>query len=255
MIRVARAPVPDARSPNLTSAMDDATSRTERRDKTRKRNRTIGIVTGIVVVVAAVAVVFLVAGGGSDDNQSSSTAPVAGQKKDSVSLPLGDVSADSAGAPVTVTPEQSQQVLAVLGDYVKDATVQPLRSGAPAAGNFATVFDPGTLAQATTTDRGVVLDEGLPKVTGTLDVTAQPIALVGLGDQGGNLSLVSAAVTLEVNGQTAVKGAPLKIVRKADFVLAPDGAGGWKVTSYSMIVSRGGAGLDATTTSTTGAAK
>ena len=253
MIRVARAPVPDARSPNLTSAMDEATSRTERRDQTRKRNRTIGIVTGIVVVVAAVAVVFLVAGGG-DDNQSSS-APVTVLKKDSVSLPLGDVSADSAGAPVTVTPEQAQQVLAVLGNYVKDATVQPLRSGTAATGDFATVFDAGTLAQATTTDRGVVLDEGLPKVTGTLDVTAQPIALVGLGDQGGNLSLVSAAVILDVKGLTAVKGGPLHIVRRADFVLAPDGAGAWKVTSYNMVVSRSGAGLDATTTTTTGAAK
>ncbi len=205
------------------------------------------------MVVIAIVVVFLVAGSGGGNDQASPTVPVTA-KKDNVSLPLGDVSADSAGAPVTVTPEQSQQVMDVLGDYVKEATVQPLRSGAPATGDFATVFDAGTLAQATTTDRGVVLDEGLPEVTGTLDVSAQPITLVGLGDQNGNLNLVSAAVLLDVKGKTAVKGGPLHIVRRADFVLAPDGTGAWKVTSYNMVVTRAGAGLDATTT-TTGAAK
>jgi hypothetical protein len=237
--------------------MDDASSRIERRDRTRRRNRIIGIVTGIVVVVAAAVVIFVVAGGGSDDNKTASTAPVTASRKNSVSLPLGDVTADSAGPAVTVSPEQSRQVLDVLGAYVKDATVQPLRSGAAATADFATVFDAGTLAQATTTDRGVVLDEGLPKVTSNLNVVAQPIALVGLGDQGGNLTLVTAAVLLDVNGQTAVKGAPLHIVRRADFVLAPDGAGGWKVTAYNMVVTRAGAGLDVTTTTTTtkGAAK
>lgn len=236
--------------------MNDASSRTERRDQTRNRNRNrmIGIVTGVVVAIAAIVVIFVMAGGDSGDTKTASTAPVTVPHGNKVSLPLGDVTADSAGPAVTVSPEQSQQVLAVLGEYVKGATVQPLRSGAPATADLGTVFDAGTLAQATTTDRGVVLDEGLPMVTGTLDVVAQPIALTGLGDQGGNLSLVTAAVLVDVQGQTESKGGPLHIIRKADFVLAPDGAGAWKVTAYSMVVSRAGAGLDATTT-TTGAAK
>jgi hypothetical protein len=231
--------------------MDEAASRTERRDQTRTRNRMIGIVAGVAAVVAAVVVVLLVAGGDSGTTKSTSTAPVTVLRGDNVSLPLGDVTADSAGPAVTVTPEQSQQVLSVMGNYVKGATVEPLRSGAPSKADLGTVFDAGTLAQATGTDRGIVLDEGLPKVTGTLDVLAQPITLVGLGDQGGNLSLVTAGVLVDVKGQTAAKGAPLHIVRKADFVLAPDGAGAWKVTAYSMVVTRAGGGLDATTTTTT----
>lgn len=234
--------------------MDDAVSRVDRRESAHRRNRVIGIVTGVVVAIAAVVAVFVVAGGGSDDN-SSSTAPVSAQRANSVDLPLGDVSADSAGPAVTVSPDQSQQVISVLRDYVKGATVQPLRSGAPATAELATVFDAGTLAQATTTDRGVVFDEGLPKVTGNLDVVARPISLVGLGDQGGNLTLVTAAVLLDVKGRTAVKGGPLHIVRRADFVLAPDGAGAWKVTAYDMVVTRSGAGLDTRTTTTTGLAK
>jgi hypothetical protein len=240
--------------------MDEADPRTERPDQTRTRNRVIGIVAGVVAVIVAVVVVLLAAGGDRGTMKSTSTAPVTVLRENKVSLPLGDVSADSAGPPVTVSPEQAQQALTVLGDYVKGATVTPLRSGAPSTADLGTVFDAGTLAQATTTDRGIVLDEGLPKVTGTLDVLAQPIALVGLGDQGGNLSLVTAAVLVDVKGQTATKGAPLHIVRKADFVLAPDGAGAWKVTAYSMVVTRAGAGLDPTTTTTatttaTGAAK
>jgi hypothetical protein len=233
--------------------MDDASSRVERREQARSRTRTIGIVAGIVVLVAAVVAVFVVAGGG-DDTPSSSSAPTTAAHKTSVTLPLGDVTADSAGPPATVTPEQSQQILDLLGEYVKDATVQPLRSAAPTTADLATVFDAGALAQATTTDRGVIFDEGLPKVTGNLDVVGQPVAMVGLGDQAGNLTLVAAAVLIDVNGQTAVKGAPLHIVRKADFVLAPDGAGGWRVTAYSMVVTRAGAGLDTTTTTTDGAA-
>jgi hypothetical protein len=234
--------------------MDDASSRTESRDQVRNRNRVIGIVTGVVVVVAAVVVVFLVAGGDSSDTKKASKAPVTVLRGNKISLPLGDVTADSAGPAVTVTAQQSVQILSALDKYVKGATVQPLRSGTPSTADLGAVFDPGTLAQATTTDRGVVLDEGLPKVTGTLDVVAQPISLVGLGDQGGNLSLVTAAVLVDVQGQTASKDGPLHIVRKADFVLAPTVAG-WKVTAYSMVVTRGGAGLDATTTTTTAVAK
>ena len=62
---------------------------------------------------------------------------------------LGDVSADSAGPPATVTPEQAQAVLDVVSTYVKDATVQPLRTAQPATADLAGVFDAATLAPAT----------------------------------------------------------------------------------------------------------
>ena len=83
--------------------------------------------------------------------------------KTNVDITLGDVSADSAGAPVTIAADQSQHVLDALTTYVKGATVQPLRSAKPATADFGAVFDAATLASATTTDRGVMLDEGLPR--------------------------------------------------------------------------------------------
>jgi hypothetical protein len=85
------------------------------------------------------------------------------------------------------------------------------------------------------------------------------VTLVGLGDQSGNLTLITAAVTVDAKGATKVKGAPLHVIRKADFTLEPDASGAWKITAYDVVVSRDGAGLSPTTTSrattTTGAAK
>src|SRR4051794_9742446 len=105
--------------------MGEVTTPVERRERTRRRNRAIAVASGIVVATAAVVVGLAVAGGGGDDSKTSSPTPVTVRRGNSVALPLGDVSADSAGAGVTVTPEQSQQVINVLSDYVNGAIVQP----------------------------------------------------------------------------------------------------------------------------------
>ena len=204
---------------------------------------------------APVALASCSGGGGGSDAAKTTTTPA---PKTTVDIPLGDVSADSAGAPVTIAADQSQRVLDALTTYVKGATVDPLRTGKPATADFGGIFDAATLASATTTDRGVLLDEGLPKVTGELTVTAQPVAMVGLGDQSGALTLVTAALATDTTGGTKAKGGPLHIVRKADFVLQPDPTGTWKITAYNVVVTREGAGLSPTTTTavaTTGATK
>jgi hypothetical protein len=152
---------------------------------------------------------------------------------------------------VSVGSDQSQRVIDAITTYVKGATVDPLRSGQPSTADFSGVFAPITLATATTTDRAVVLDEGLPRVTGNLTVRSEPVALVGLGDQTGNLTLIDALVTLDVQGATATKGAPLHVVRRADLVLQPDPTGTWKITAYDISVTRDGGGL--TPPATTGA--
>jgi hypothetical protein len=203
----------------------------------------------VIVVVALGAALTLAGcsgGGGADAANTTTSAP----PKTTVDIPLGAVSSDSAGAPVTVAADQSLDVLDALTTYVKGALVQPLRSGQPATADFGAVFDPTTLASATTSDRGVLLDEGLPKVTGDLTVTAQPVALVGLGDQSGGLTLITAALVVDATGATKAKGAPLHVNRTANFVFQPDPSGTWKITAYDVSVTRDGAGLSPTTTST-----
>ena len=142
---------------------------------------------------------------GGDDADSAKPTTTTAAATTKLDIPLGDVTADSAGAPVTIAADQSQHVLDALTTYVKGATVQPLRTGKPATADFGGVFDAATLATATTADRGVLLDEGLPQVTGDLQATAQPVTLVGLGDQGGNLTLITAALVVDVTGATKVK--------------------------------------------------
>jgi hypothetical protein len=229
-------------------------SRARRRRATRRRVTTFGVVVIVLVLGAGVALTSCSGGGGSDASTTTTAAP-----RTSVDLPLGDVSSDSAGGPVTVSADQTQHVLDALLTYVKGAMVQPLRSGKPATADFAALFDPTTLASATTTDRGILLDEGLPKVTGDLTVNAQPVAMVGLGEQGGALTLITVALVVDATGTTKIKGAPLHVTRTANFTLQPDPSGTWKITAYQVAVARDGADLSPTTTATaaptTGAAK
>jgi hypothetical protein len=232
--------------------MDGPGSRRARRTRPCPR-RPVAVTAWLVTLVAVVALAGCSGGGDSSSPPPTTRA----SRATKIDLPLGDVSAASSGPAATVSSEQSQAVLDVLVNYVKDTTVQPLRSAKPASADLAAVFDPTTLTPATTTDRGVVFDEGLPRVTGDLEVVGQPITLVGLGDQSGNVALVTAALQIDVKGQTATKSDPVHVMRRADFVLAPDGGGAWKITAYSMLVTREGGGLDAptTTTATTGAVK
>jgi hypothetical protein len=146
-----------------------------------------------------------------------------------------------------VTQEQADAVLKVVTDYVDAASVGPLRTAQP-AGDLASIFDAGALARVTGVDRAVMVDEGLPKVTGDLSVTAKPVDVVALADQGGAIVLATASLDLEITGDAHVRAGPLKVARRGDLVLAPDASGAWKITSFSVIVSRTGAGLDPTTT-------
>ena len=228
--------------------MDEAPSRAERRDGSRDRRRKLllGIGGGVVALAVVALIIVLVAGGGDETakKQHTATTLAPGTK---LTVELGDVSTDSAGPPAQFTPEQSQAVLKVIRDYLTIATVEPLRSAKP-AGDLAGVFDPAAVVTATGVDRPVMLDERLPQVTGDLDVAAYPVAILALADQNGAIVLATAKLDVDIAGGTKVKGGPLHILRRGDLVLAPDASGAWKVTGYSMVVARIGAGLDPTTT-------
>jgi hypothetical protein len=229
--------------------MDGATPRAARRDQS-KRSRLLGgrrtrVVVAASFVIAATILAGCSGGGGSDSSATSSTA--APRAKTNVAVPIGEVVADSAGPPAQFSPEQSQAVMKVVTDYVTLATVVPLRTGKP-AGDLSGLFDGGALAAATGVDRPVVLDEGLPKVTGDLNVLGQPVRIVALADQDGGIVLATATLDLAIGGAIKAPGSPLRILRKGDLVLAPDASGAWKVTGYNLAVARAGAGLDPTTT-------
>jgi hypothetical protein len=229
--------------------MDDAPSgdrRTMRNGRARRRNRvviTIAVVVGLVVVAAIVAIV---ATGGDDTDSHEATRPTT-HDRTTVDLRVGDVASDSAGPTATFTAAQAQGVVDVIRAYVDGAIVAPLRSGTPS--DLSTVFDAGALATVNGADKAVMTDTGLPKVTGDVSVRAKPVNLVALGDQSGTVVLVSATVDLTVDGKPQGAKVPMHVARTGDLVLAPDGSGGWRITSYSISVSRSGAGVGTTTSS------
>ena len=232
--------------------MESGPSRVDRRESQResaRRRRRIGFAIGAaVVVIAAVAIGVLALGGGNDD--ATATRPTSSNAGPGVTLTLeaGDIATDSAGPATTFSQAQAQQVLGTIRTYVDTSVIKPLRSGQP-AGDLSSVFDASTLARATGVDRIVMLEEGLPKVTGDIVVTGKPVSFVGLGDQDGTLVLVTASVQFTVDGTISGIKAPLHIEQGGDFVLAPDASGAWKVTAYHMAVTRSGGGVDTTTAS------
>jgi hypothetical protein len=231
--------------------MDEAPSPADRRESQRHRARrrtrvVVGIVVGLVVVAGAVAAVVALGGGGDGSVHHRASATTRGDVT-TVDLQVGEVASDSAGPAATFSAAQAQDLLTVIRTYIDRAIVTPLRTGQP-PGDLATVFDAGTLARVIGPDQGVMTDAGVPKVSGDLTVRAKPVAFVALGDQSGTVVLVSAALDLTVDGRVEGAATPLQISRTGDFALAPDAAGAWKVTSYSMSVSRSGGGIGTTTT-------
>jgi hypothetical protein len=208
-----------------------------------------------VLVAAAIVVVVVLAGSGGSSQHASTTTRAAAPET-SLSLTLGKVSGESAGLAALLSPAQAQQIVDAVNHYVEVATVGPLRSG-QSAGDLSPIFDTAALARVTAADRAVMVDDGLPRITGRLRVSGAPVDLVALGDKDSHVVLVSASIDLDVVGVTGKPGGPLHIVRTGELVFAPDAAGAWKVTSYDVHVDRSGAGLDTTssTTSTTVKAK
>ena len=202
-----------------------------------------------MLVVAAIVALAGCGGGGGDDDGKQAAPSTTVVPNTNVSLQLGDVSADSAGPPAQVAPEQSQAILKVVGAYLDRG------HGRPASRRQARRRPLGAVRRRRARPRHRPRPRGdgrrgAPQGHRRPDVTAQPIAVVGLGDQGGAIVLATATIDLDIQGVTAAKGDPLRIVRKGDLVLSPDASGAWKVTAFNIAVARSGGGIDAPTTTT-----
>jgi len=148
----------------------------------------------------------------------------------------------------TFSPDVSAAVMTTLGAYAESAMVTPLRKGKPASDALANVFDAPALARLSGPDRTVVLDEGLPRAVGKIDVSSPPIPLTGLADASGNTILVSADVKLTAKARSE-KGV-IGVTRVGTFVLAPDASGIWKITGWTLTTDRRGPGTSVAPTTT-----
>ncbi len=158
---------------------------------------------------------------------------------------VGDVHAVRPPAP-GLPDDVRAKVTAMLGRYLADAVVGPLRSGQPAA-DLGPVFTAAALARLNGPDRAALVDEGLPRAARLRSeaTTARLGALAG-ADQA--VTVVTAAVTLRLHTGGAESVA---IVRTGDLVLVPDGDA-WKVDGYDIRTTRDSADGGGTTTTARG---
>jgi hypothetical protein len=204
------------------------------------------VVGALIVGGLAVAGVF---GGGSSGGSGSATRSSTPKASDEVQL---DVGATSVQSPILFTAFPagvSDQVLASLRRYVEDATVRALHTGR-AGTDLATLVDPGVTAQLAGPDRSVLVDEGLPKATGAVDVRSPAVPLTALVGTDGKPLLVIATVQLDVKTQTG-RGA-VHIVRAGDLDFVPAADGTWQLTGYDLTVNRDGKGVPGGASRTSG---
>jgi hypothetical protein len=207
------------------------------------------VVVVAAVVVGALAVAGVFGGDSGGGGSGSATRSTTSKASDDVQLTAG---ATSVQGPVLVTAFPAgvgDQVLESLRRYVDGATVRALHTGKAAAG-LASVVDPGVTAQLAGPDRSVLVDEGLPKATGAVDVRGPAVPLTALVDADGKPLLVIATVQLDVT--TATGRGAVHIVRAGDLDFVPAADGTWQLTGYDLTVRRDGKGVPGASVQTAG---
>jgi hypothetical protein len=208
--------------------------RIEHRTTSRRRRifALIGALLAVVLVFVGVWAVFL---------RSDGSGEAAGPSGTRVEIEPGEVVTESAGESVPFPDDQRDLLVERVREYVEAATGKPLRTAEPASG-LEEVFDLGALAAVQGPDGTVMLDQGLPEVTGKLIARSTPVAINVLADSEGAWVLASARIELDVKGGLD-DDKSLRISRRGELVFTPE-AGDWKITAYDIFVERKGPGVD-----------
>lgn len=171
----------------------------------------------------------------------------------SVKLALGELSVESVVSffsdKAQFPTDASAAALAVIESYVREATVEPLRTGAVTETALAEIFDDAAVAYLATADRSVLFDEGLPKAVGKVIVEGTPIALTLLLDANKAPVLITATIDLQIKAQS--KKGLMTVTRTGALVLHQQLDATWKITAWTLHVERGGPGVAATPTDST----
>ena len=212
----------------------------ERRGTSKTRRGPILLILSVVVAAALIGVGVLIA----LDSEEKDKPEV--DRSTTVELTVNPAGLDSANSYLTVAdfPSDAQDDLrAALEQYVDGVTIEPARKGSTVKDtDLATIFDQGAVARLATTDRDIVLDEGLPKAKGRVVVSAPPIDLYALAEADGKILLITAVLDLGIEIQVA--GGTVTVSRAGTLVFAPQSDGSWKITGWTLHVERGGPGFE-----------
>jgi hypothetical protein len=194
----------------------------------------VAVSAGLLV---AAALVFLLRPSDGDSGPPS-------KNKESVSgnvqLTLAGIQNANAGAPAQLGDDAATQIMTVVGQYVDQGLVLPVKTGEPAK-DVSGLFDAGTQAAITGPDKDVLFENGQPERTGDFKPAAEPVIIVALSD--GNGQFVLATAGFNYTAEVGVKGGTLKTTRSISLTFAPEN-GQWKITGYDTSVIREGAEVD-----------
>lgn len=206
-------------------------------DGDRRRKLLIGLGAGALVILVIV-VAVLVLGGGDEGK----TGPQF-EASTSVDLTAGDTVVHGVNplVPIGLPPELRDQVLAAIGTYVDNGIVNPLRTGKVDDDALATTFDAASVARLAGVERAILFDEGLPKAVGKIKVATPPVIMNALADRDANIVLLAANFDLTISAR-AEKGT-VNIHRVGSFVFTPDEAGVWKISGWTISITRTGPGV------------
>lgn len=182
----------------------------------------------ILVLVVLMTAVAACSRSGPNHNSAETT----------VSIEPGDVTVESAGAPVELPDADRKAILDGVRAYVEDGVVATLRDGQPKA--MKSVFDAAALAQVKGGDTAVLFDDGAPPAKGDITATTKPVTITALADATGTIVLVTAKLNLTVTAGT--EDGDLTTQRVGELTFAPS-ADGWKITAFDLSVRRTGAGV------------
>jgi len=197
----------------------------------------IGVAAGLLVM-AAVIFFFVRSDGGSSPSKKSVSA--------NVKLTLGGINNANAGAPATLGDDAANQIMAAVGQYVDKGLIAPVKTGKPPTGDVASLFDAGTQAAIQGPDKGVLFENGQPKLTGDFKPAAEPVVITALSDGNGQFVLATAAFAYRAD--EGVEGGTLNTARTIALTFTPDN--GWKITGYDVTLTRQGAQVEGSTTGT-----
>ena len=133
-----------------------------------------------------------------------------------------------------------------VGQYVDRGLVVPVKTGKPAA-DVSGLFDAGTQVAIQGPDKDVLFESGKPALTGDFKPAAEPVIITALSDGNGQFVLATAAFAYRAD--VGVEGGTLTTARTIALTFAPEN-GAWKITGYDVSLSRQGAQVEGSTTST-----
>jgi hypothetical protein len=198
----------------------------------------IAVAAGLLVIAA---VIFFLARG-DDGGSAPSKKSVSGN----VQLTLAGVQNANAGAPATFGDDAANQIMTVVGQYVDRGLVVPVKTGKPAA-DVSGLFDAGTQVAIQGPDKDVLFESGKPALTGDFKPAADPVIITALSD--GNGQFVLATATFAYRADAGVEGGTLTTARTIALTFTPEN-GAWKITGYDVALTRQGAQVEGSTTST-----